>query len=63
MNEALKLDPIGMADAHLRLGALYNVAGYKDRAVAEYEQFLQKKPDYPEKQKLMDYIQANKPKP
>ena len=63
LNEALKLDPIGMADAHLRLGALYNVAGYKDRAVAEYEQFLQKKPDYPEKQKLMDYIQANKPKP
>ena len=63
LNEALKLDPIGMADAHLRLGALYNVAGYKDRAAAEYEQFLQKKPDYPEKQKLMDYIQANKPKP
>jgi len=63
LNEALKLDPVGMADAHLRLGALYNVAGYKDRAAAEYEQFLQKKPDYPEKQKLMDYIQANKPKP
>jgi len=63
LNEALKLDPIGMADAHLRLGALYNLAGYKDRAAAEYEQFLQKKPDYPEKQKLMDYIQANKPKP
>ncbi|HSE17614.1 MAG TPA: tetratricopeptide repeat protein [Pyrinomonadaceae bacterium] len=63
LNEALKLDPIGMADAHLRLGALYNVAGYKDRAAAEYEQFLQKKPDYPEKKKLMDYIEANKPKP
>ena len=63
LNEALRLDPIGMADAHLRLGALYNVAGYKDRAAAEYEQFLQKKPDYPEKKKLMDYIEANKPKP
>ena len=63
LNEALKLDPIGMADAHLRLGALYNAAGYKDRAAAEYEMYLQKKPDYPEKQKLMDYIQANKPKP
>jgi Tfp pilus assembly protein PilF len=62
-NEALKIDPIGMADAHLRLGALYNGAGYKDRAAAEYEMFLQKKPDYPEKQKLLDYIQANKPKP
>jgi Tfp pilus assembly protein PilF len=63
LNEALKIDPLGMADAHLRLGALYNLAGYKDRAVAEYEQFLQKKPDYPEKKKLMDYIEANKPKP
>ena len=63
LNEALKLDPLGMADAHLRLGALYNLAGYKDRAAAEYEQFLQKKPDYPEKKKLADYIEANKPKP
>jgi len=63
LNEALKLDPVGMADAHLRLAALYNLAGYKDRAAAEYEQFLQKKPDYPEKKKLIDYIEANKPKP
>jgi len=63
LNEALKLDPVGMADAHLRLGALYNVAGYKDRAAAEYEQFLLKKPDYPEKKKLAEYIEANKPKP
>jgi len=63
LNEALKLDPLGMADAHLRLAALYNLAGYKDRAAAEYEQFLQKKPDYPERKKLTDYIEANKPKP
>lgn len=63
LNEALKLDPAGMADAHLRLGSLYNLAGYKDRAAAEYEQFLQKKPDYPERKKLEDYIVANKPKP
>ena len=62
LNEALRLDPTGMADAHLRLGSLYNLAGYKDRAAAEYEQFLQKRPDYPEKQKLAEYIQANKPK-
>jgi hypothetical protein len=52
-----------MADAHLRLAALYNLAGYKDRAAAEYEQFLQKKPDYPDKKKLTDYIEANKAKP
>jgi tetratricopeptide (TPR) repeat protein len=63
LNEALKLDPTGMADAHLRLASLYNLAGYKDRAALEYEQFLQKKPDYAERKKLEDYIQANKPKP
>ena len=62
-NEAIKLDPAGMADAHLRLAALYNAAGYKDRAALEYEQFLQKKPDYPDRKKLTEYIDANKPKP
>jgi tetratricopeptide (TPR) repeat protein len=60
LNAALALDPIGMADAHLRLGSLYNLAGYKDRAAAEYEQFLKKKPDYPDRKKLEEYIQANK---
>ena len=62
LNEALKLDPVGMADAHLRLASLYNLAGYKDRAALEYEQFLQKKPDYPERKKLEEYISTNKPK-
>ena len=62
LNEALRLDPVNMADAHLRLGSLYNLAGYKDRAAAEYEQFLLKKPDYPEKKKLAEYVEANKPK-
>jgi Tfp pilus assembly protein PilF len=58
--EALKLDPIGMAEAHLRLAALYNGAGMKDKAAAEYEQFLKKKPDYPERKKLEQYIAQNK---
>jgi len=62
-NEAIKLDPVGMADAHLRIAALYNAAGYKDRAALEYEEFLKKKPDYPDRKKLTDYIEANKPKP
>jgi Tfp pilus assembly protein PilF len=62
-NAALAIDPAGMADAHLRLASLYNAAGYKDRAAAEYEQFLAKKPDYSEKKKLEEYIQANKAKP
>jgi tetratricopeptide (TPR) repeat protein len=60
--EALKLDPIGMASAHLRLAALYNAAGIKERAADEYQEFLKKKPDYPDKKKLEQYIaQHNKP--
>jgi tetratricopeptide (TPR) repeat protein len=60
--EALKLDPIGKAEAHLRLAVLYNGAGMKDKAAAEYEQFLKKKPDYPDHKKLEQYIGANKSK-
>ena len=60
LTEAARL---GKADAHLRLATLYNAVGMKDKAAAEYEMFLTKKPDYPEKKKLEDYIQANKPKP
>lgn len=58
--EALKLDPIGKADAHLRLAALYNGANLKDKAAAEYAEFLKKKPDYPERKKLEQYIAQNK---
>jgi len=58
--EALKLDPVGKAEAHLRLAALYNGAGLKDKAAVEYEEFLKKKPDYPERKKLEQYIAANK---
>ena len=60
LNEALRLDPVGMADAHLRLAALYHAAGVKDKAAAEYEQFLKKKPDYPDRPKLEKYIVENK---
>jgi tetratricopeptide (TPR) repeat protein len=58
--QAIKLDPVGKADAHLRLATLYNAVGMKDKAVIEYEEFLKKKPDYPDKKKLQDYIAANK---
>ena len=58
--EALKLDPVGKADAHLRLATLYNAVGLKDKAAAEYEQFLKKVPGYPDKKKLEAYIAANK---
>src|SRR5581483_1670837 len=60
LNEAIRLDPVGKADAHLRLAALYRAAGLKDKAWAEYEQFLAKKPDYPEKKMIQQYITENK---
>lgn len=50
----------GRPDAHLRLGWLYNAAGMKDKAAFEYEEYLKKNPDYPERNKLKEYISANK---
>ena len=50
----------GRPDAHLRLGWLYNAAGMKDKAALEYEEYLKKNPNYPEKNKLKEYIAANK---
>jgi Tfp pilus assembly protein PilF len=58
--EALRLDPIGKAEAHMRLGTLYKAAGMKDKAVAEYEKLLSKKPDYPDRKQLEQYISENK---
>jgi tetratricopeptide (TPR) repeat protein len=55
--EAIRL---GKTEGHLRLAALYNAAGLKDRAAAEYEQFLAKNPDYPDRKKLEQYIKENK---
>lgn len=60
LNEAIRLDPVGMADVHLRLAQLYDAAGYKDLAAKEYSAFLQKRPDYPEKKKLEEYIQKQR---
>ncbi|HEX2271479.1 MAG TPA: hypothetical protein VHH35_18185, partial [Pyrinomonadaceae bacterium] len=62
LNEAIRLDPIERADAHLRLATLYNAVGMKDKAAIEYEEFLKKKPGYPESKKLREYIDANKAK-
>lgn len=58
--EALRIEPIKMADAHLWLAALYNGAGMKEKAVAEYQEFLKKRPDYPDRKKLEKYIAENK---
>ena len=57
LNEAARL---GRADAHLRLAALYHAAGMKDRAAAEYRQFLDKEPKHPDREKLQRYIEENK---
>lgn len=57
LEEAARL---GRPEAHLRLAWLYNAAGLKDKAAIEYEEFLKKKPDYPERKKLKEYISANK---
>jgi tetratricopeptide (TPR) repeat protein len=57
LNEAVKL---GRPEAHLRLGWLYDTAGMKEKAVAEYEEFLKKTPDYPDRKRLQDYIAAKK---
>jgi len=62
LNQAIKLDPIGKADVHLRLATLYIAVGMKDKAALEYEEFLKKRPDYHNAKKLRDYIEANKPK-
>ena len=59
LSEALRLDPIGKAEAHLRLAALYNGAGLKQKAASEYAQFLKKRPNYPEKKRLQSYITQN----
>jgi len=50
----------GRPDAHLRLGWLYNAAGMKDKAAIEYEEYLKKNPTYPDRDKLKEYIAANK---
>ena len=57
LNEAARL---GRAEAHLRLAALYNNAGLKERAAAEYEQFLAKEPKHPEREKLEKYVREHK---
>lgn len=53
---------LGKAEAHLRLATLYNAVGMKDKASLEYEEYLKKKPDTPDRKKLEQYIEANKPK-
>ncbi|HTK37603.1 MAG TPA: tetratricopeptide repeat protein [Pyrinomonadaceae bacterium] len=59
LNEAIRLAPIEKVDVHLRLAALYNAAGARNRAANEYKIFLEKKPDYSGREKLEKYIKEN----
>jgi len=51
---------LGYPQAHLRLAWIYDAAGSKEKAALEYEEFLKKTPNYPDRQKLEDYIKTNK---
>ena len=57
LTEAARL---GRMEGHLRLAWLYNAAGLKEKAAAEYEELLKKKPEYPDRKKLEQYISVNK---
>ena len=59
LNQAIKLDPVGMADCHLLLARLYDLAGAKQYATREYKAFLNKVADYPDRKKLEKYIKEN----
>ncbi len=59
LNEAIRLDPNGMAECHLQLAHLYELAGAKDLAVKEYKLFLEKRPEHPDKKKIEKLIKAN----
>jgi len=59
LNKAIELDPNGMADSHLTLALLYDRAGAKHLASKEYKAYITKRPDYPDKAKLENYIKEN----
>lgn len=59
LREALRLEPIGMAECHLLLAHLYDLAGAPKLAADEYRSFLQKVPQYRDKKKLEKYIKEN----
>ena len=59
LNEAIRLDPIGMAECHLQLAHLYQLAGAKHLASREYRLFLEKVPQHADKAKLEKFIKEN----
>ena len=59
LNTAIKIAPDQKAELHLRMATLYKNAGAKHLAANEYKLFLQKRPNYPDKQKMEAYISEN----
>lgn len=61
LDKALGLDPVGQAECHLLKARLFDLAGAKHLASAEYKAFLAKVPDHSDKKKLERYIRDNPP--
>lgn len=59
LNKAIELDPRGMAELHLQLAHLYQLAKAPALAAAEYKKFLAKVPDHPDKAKFEKFIKDN----
>jgi Flp pilus assembly protein TadD len=59
LNKALALNPIGMAESHLLLAKLYDLAGQKEKAAHEYSLLLEKVKDHPDRKKFEKYIKEN----
>ncbi len=56
LNRAITLDPNGMAELHLQLAHLYQLAKANKLAADEYRKFLEKRPDHPDRKKFEKYI-------
>jgi tetratricopeptide (TPR) repeat protein len=59
LNKAIELDPIGMAECHLQLAHLYQLAKANKLATKEYKIFLTKVPNHPDKKKFEEFIKKN----
>jgi len=59
LNEAIKSDPIGMAECHLILANLYDINNLKKLATKEYKAFIAKVPNHADKQRIEKYIADN----
>jgi Tfp pilus assembly protein PilF len=58
-NEAIRLAPVAMAECHLLIARVYDLAGARNLASREYRMFLEKVPNHPDKAKLTKYISDN----